>query len=104
MRIIRTRRQSARAGLGNGVLLIGESRQLIEVCDWAQRLGLVPVDIPHVGLLCAVADTDVLNGFCTPFEANLLHRVRALGLPCLTPTRATAYLASVVSGRAATRV
>jgi hypothetical protein len=84
------------------VLFIGESRQLVEVCDWAQHLGLLPVDSPQAGLLCAVADPDVLDGWCTSYEAALLRRVRALGLPCLTPVRATAFLASAVNRRPTT--
>jgi hypothetical protein len=87
------------------VLFIGESRQLIESVTGLSGSGWFPWTSRTRGYFArSRTPTDVLDGFCTPFEANLLQRVQALGLPCLTPTRATAYLASVVSGRATTRV
>jgi hypothetical protein len=77
----------------NRVIFIGESRALLDVLDWAQGIGVVPVDVPEAGVLCAVVDRDVNAAVVTPLEAQ----VRALGLPCLTPVTAYAFLTSAMS-------
>lgn len=81
----------------NTALFIGESPELIDLCEWARQRHIVPVEIPHQGLLCAVADEDVLDGLCTPGEASILQRAHAMGIPCLTPADARRFLASTLA-------
>jgi hypothetical protein len=76
----------------NTVIFMGESGILKQVLACAQERGYTPVELPHPGLACVVADRDVLNGRCTPSEAAILRRARAFDVPCLTPEQALLWL------------
>lgn len=81
-----------------GILFIGNSGLLNTVADEVERYGIDRVETPHPAMACAVADEDVLDGMCTSVEAAQLQRVRALGLPCLTPDEARAFLGLTEAG------
>lgn len=79
-------------GSRNSIVFVGESDELRSVYNWAYRRGFVPADIPHLNLACAVVDEDILDGMCTPVEADILQRVRDRGFPCLPPSHARNWL------------
>lgn len=75
------------------MVFLGESRTVGRVSDWARRLGYGRTSRPHAQLTCLVAEEDVLDGFCTPREAQILQHARTLGLSCLLPGEAREFLA-----------
>lgn len=79
-------------------IFIGDSEDLVEVRGWAGAW-CCPVEIPHRWLLCAVADQDMLDGLCTAREAAILHRVRVMDIPCVTPGEAREFRTSAVDRR-----
>lgn len=79
------------------MIFIGESDALMEVLTLARKYGVVPVEQPDSDLTCVVADEDVLDGGCTPAEADILRTVWRLGVPCVRPGQAHALLASAVN-------
>jgi hypothetical protein len=79
------------------MIFIGESDALMEVFTLARKCGVVPVEQPGPDLTCVVADEDVLDGECTPGEADILRQVWGLGMPCVRPGQAHALLASAVN-------
>jgi hypothetical protein len=86
-----------RANRGKTVIFIGESDGLLTALAVAREQGFAPVEVPHPALICAVADRSILAGRCTKAEAAILQRVRAFGVPCLTPDQALLWLAELES-------
>lgn len=86
------------------VLYIGQSPDLTCLEHWATSHGITAAAPPgdeDPGLLCAVADSDVLDGHGTGTEQSLLHRARELRIPCLTIDQAWSLAASAIGRRSA---
>lgn len=82
----------AGGGVRDELVFIGVSRPLREALGQAQGLGYAPAAQPHARVRCLVADEDVLDGFCTPGEAQILQQARVLGLPCVSPAEVPEHL------------
>lgn len=69
------------------------------VQSWAEEHGwAISSELPAAGEVWgAVATEEVLDGICSPAEAELIYRVRAAGIPLLGVHQAPAVLASLTS-------
>ena len=67
------------------------------VQNWAEENGwAVSSELPDMGEVWgAVATEEVLDGICSPAEAELIYRVRAAGIPLFSVHQAPAMLASL---------
>ncbi|GAA1970673.1 hypothetical protein [Amycolatopsis minnesotensis] len=87
-------------GAAFSVLYIGQSPDLACLEHWATSHGITAATGPpgdgDSGLLCAVADSDVLDGHGTGSQRALLQRARDLQIPCLTLDQAWSLAASAV--------
>lgn len=94
---MRTQYQSPHPHSRIGVVYLGESKAVRDLCEWGRQHGVEPIGYPDDDSLCAVLDEGVRNGRITPAEDDVLREAHESGLPCLSPEQAWPLLVSVVS-------